>query len=111
MKTFEFQGHSDDVFQCGPVGSTSGVEGQLIDEDVYGFTITCDNLGLDVIANYAGVGVNGPLWTIGIAQLGEGVPIPAWNIRFDTADNGYSPRMTMDIPEGSVIKGSEDWVV
>lgn len=112
MRTFEFYGHGDDVFQCGPIDSQSGIEGQLIEEDVYGFSVACgDNLGLALIANYAGVGVNGPIWTIGIAQLDEGIPIPEWNIRLDTAKNGSSPRITMDIPEGAVIKGAEDWVV
>lgn len=45
---------------------------------------------------------------IGVAQLGEGQPIPDWPMKYRTAENGYSPELIIEVPEDAEV-GYDDW--
>ena len=45
---------------------------------------------------------------IGVAQLGEGQPIPDWPMKYRTAENGYSPELIIEAPEDAEV-GYDDW--
>ena len=105
MPKLIFEGNSDDTF--GEYGFTKDdydccASGALI---VYRVTEK-DSGGLNVVGQYAGRDWPDECpgcWLIGIQQVEEDVPIPEWPMRFETADNGYSPRLIIEAPEGVEI--------
>lgn len=44
-----------------------------------------------------------PCWMIGLSQVDEDDPFPAWPIRWSITERGYSMKLEIDLPDGSVI--------
>lgn len=101
MPKLIFEGHSDDTF--GEYGYTNNdydccASGALI---VYAVTVGAE--GMHVVGQYAGKDWPDECpacWLVGMQPLKEGVPIPNWPLKFEMADNGYSPRLIIEAPEG-----------
>lgn len=55
--------------------------------------------GLMVYVHYAPEGTPGPLWVVGMSQLGEDQPLPDWPMHYRTAENGYSPALCIEAPD------------
>ena len=60
--------------------------------------------GLMVFGCYAPEGCPDGTWVIGITLLKEDHPLPDWPIFYRAAENGYSPALVIDAPEGVEIK-------
>lgn len=94
-KTLKFYGASDDLFE---------VEGAIREE------IGCFNeLGIYhlksaegevlVVATYTDEGC----WAIGLGQVEEGKPVPAWPVSFTMHERGYSVQLTIDVPDDTQL--------
>ena len=102
MPKLVFQGHSDDTF--GEYAYTNDdydccASGALI---VYSVKAP-DGEGLNVVGQYSGKGWPNDCpacWLIGVQQVDEGMAIPNWPMRFEMAESGYSPVLTIDAPDG-----------
>ncbi|HAU5648028.1 hypothetical protein [Serratia nevei] len=100
-KTLNFYGASDDLFE---------VEGAIREE------IGCFNeLGIYhlksaegevlVVATYTDEGC----WAIGLCQVGEDVPVPAWPVSYSMHERGYSVQLTMEVPDDTqLVMANED---
>jgi len=100
-KTLWFYGASDDLFE---------VEGAIREE------ISCFNeLGIYhlkssegevlVTASYTDEGC----WAIGLGQVKEGVPVPAWPVSYGMHERGYSVQLTMEVPDDTqLVMADED---
>lgn len=97
-----FSGSSDDIIEI-------MCPDQRIDDEIGAFN--CQRFmkieapngdGLIVFAQYAN-GTPDGTWTFGITLLGEDKPLPKWPICFSTDANGYSPILTLDVPEGTTM--------
>lgn len=100
MKELRFYGASDDCFEC---------EGAIREE------INCYNTPgiyhlkssegeLQVVGMY----LNNGCWSIGIAPVEEGSPIPAWPTSFSVRENGYSAVLTISVPDDTELVMEED---
>ena len=105
MPKLIFEGHSDDTF--GEYNHTKD------DYDCCGsgamivFSVTDESEGLNVVGQYANASWPDECpacWMIGVQPIEEDVPIPNWPMRFETAKNGYSPRLVIDAPSGVVVR-------
>lgn len=107
MKTLQFQGYSDDTF--GEYGVTNDdydccANGKPI---VWMLDDTASDDGMLVVGQYSGrdwLDDQPGCWLIGIQQLDEDVPLPAWPMRWSTAENGYSPSLEIDVPDSVAVK-------
>ena len=118
MRNLLIYGHSDDLVEIEengeanprartdgepdeiPAGSRNDVVLQLLD--------TVEHEGLVVVCHYAPRGTV-PCWAIGIGQLDEGLPLPAWPIRYRTdaewvKAHGYSVGLEIEAPDEVVIE-------
>jgi hypothetical protein len=105
MRTLVFQGHSDDLFcmegerrgEPDEMGCFGGAAAARI--------ATAEGVGLIVVGTYsmARLPRTGG-WIIGLSQLDEDVPLPDWPMRWRTAENGYSPRLEIDVPDAAVVE-------
>ena len=55
-----------------------------------------------VFVQYAANGLS-PCWMIGLSQVDEDDPLPAWPMRWSIAERGYSLSLEIDLPDGSII--------
>lgn len=94
-KTLKFYGASDDLFE---------VEGAIREE------IGCFNeLGIYhlksaegevlVVATYTDEGC----WAIGLGQVEEGAPVPAWPVSYSMHERGYSAQLTIEVPDDTQL--------
>lgn len=100
-KTLRFYGASDDLFEvtgaiCEEIGCFSkpgvyhlkSVEGEL-----------------HVVGYYQDTGI----WSVGIAPVAEGAPVPAWPSTYQVHENGYSPLLTLEVPDDTqLVMADED---
>ncbi|MEG2665143.1 MAG: hypothetical protein RSE33_20415 [Hafnia sp.] len=96
MKELRFYGASDDLFEC---------EGAIREE------IGCFNRPgiyhlksaegeMQVVGYYLDSG----LWSVGISQISEDVPLPAWPVQYQVHESGYSPLLTIQVPDDTALK-------
>ena len=101
MKTFKFEGYSDDTF------GEYGVTNDDVDNCAKNAPIQCDVISSDgqlsVVGHYWISPSPHGCWTIGIAPIDEDVKIPAWPVRFKLSDEGYSPSMEIDAPDDAKL--------
>ena len=69
--------------------------------------------GLQVVGIYAGASDaahEGGVWSVGIAQLDEDVPLPDWPIKFSVHERAYSVALEIEIPDSAKIRaaGADD---
>ncbi|WP_407226169.1 hypothetical protein [Enterobacter sp. CPE_E1241] len=89
-KELRFYGASDDLFEC---------EGAIREE------IGCFNKpGIYHLKSAEGellvVGyyLDSGLWSIGVSQVAENIPLPAWPVTYSIHECGYSPLVTIEVP-------------
>lgn len=100
-KTLKFSGHSDDTF--------GEYETFKIDHDncaadepiVFEVGSKSQNVHFWVIGEYAARKTMGA-WMIGI-QIDEDVPLPAWPMKYETAENSYSPELVIEAPKDVTV--------
>lgn len=96
MKELRFYGASDDLFEC---------EGAIREE------IGCFNKPgiyhlksaegeMQVVGYYLDSG----LWSVGISQISEDVPLPAWPVQYQVYESGYSPLLTIQVPDDTTLE-------
>jgi hypothetical protein len=97
--TLRFEGASDDTFGWQQDEYDNCASGRPIVWEVR----TPDGAGLHVWGIY---GADAPVriacWTVGVQQLNEDVPMPDWPVRLETATNGYSPVLVIEVPSEDV---------
>ena len=110
-RTLTFYGASDDLFEI--EGHRKG-EPDEIGSSPRAVVITdCgdglsgqENEGLQVIATYATDGFEGSVWSIGIAQLDEDIPLPDWPMKWTY--QGYSVHLTITTPGTAVVRRAKE---
>lgn len=111
MNELRFEGYSDDTF--GEL--TTGIDH---DNCANGrpmlFKVCSGDEGLIVHGQYNNLTWPNSApgcWMIGVQQLEEDVPLPAWPMRFETGKSGYTPTLIIEAPDDVEIKylyGSKD---
>lgn len=110
VKTFTFQGHSDDVF-CYQIYQ----DGRTIDSDEmddcaagahFMVHLRSESQGELVVVGRYSPGKSGT-WMIGLMPTEEGMPIPEWDMSWLNAANGYSPQLVLQTPDDTVIVSAE----
>ena len=103
MRRLAFEGYSEDLLKvdgCGPgepdEASVSGGEA------VFDLSVADSNEGLRVFATFSSCG-----WALGVALLDDRQPLPDWNLRFQTASHGRSPRLIIEAPDDAVLRLAE----
>ncbi|MCU1787486.1 hypothetical protein CUU54_01265 [Pectobacterium polaris] len=95
MKELKFYGMSDDLFMCdGAIREEIGV---YRNPGIY--HLKSSKGEMLVIACYTDAGC----WAIGIGQVNEGTPLPAWPTSFGQRDSGYSAVLTIQVPDNTVL--------
>lgn len=105
MPQLIFEGHSDDTF--GEYGFTKDDHDCCASGALIVFSVTDESEGMNVVGQYGSTDWPDECpgcWLIGIQPIEEDVPITSWPMRFETADNGYSPRLIVDAPEGVKVR-------
>lgn len=100
MKELRFYGASDDIFEC---------EGAIREE------IDCFNKpgiyhlkSADGEMQVVGYYLDSGLWSVGISQIAEDVPLPAWPVQYQVHERGYSPMLTIQAPDDITLKTEDD---
>ncbi|MBL5919736.1 hypothetical protein I7V28_01120 [Lelliottia amnigena] len=94
-KELTFYGASDDLLEC---------EGAIREE------IGCFNRPgiyhlksaegeLQVVGYYLDSG----LWNIGVSQVDENAPLPAWPVTYSMREHGYSVQLTITVPDDTSL--------
>ena len=111
---FRFYGSSDDNF-CYDVWKGNSWRGEdEIGSDTAAWIIEdFGQQGLQVVGIYAGASDaahEGSVWSVGIAQLDEDVPLPDWPIKFSVHELAYSVALEIEIPDSAKIRaaGADD---
>ena len=100
VKHLHFYGASDDLLEC---------EGAIREE------IGCYNSPgiyhlksaegeMQVVGYYLDSG----LWSIGISQVAEDTPLPAWPVTYAMHERGYSVQRTITVPDDAILVLSEE---
>lgn len=95
MKELRFYGASDDLFEC---------EG-AIREEIYCFNkpaiyhLKSVEGEMQVVGYYLDSG----LWSVGVSQIAEDVPLPAWPVQYQVHEHGYSPLLTLHVPDDTAL--------
>lgn len=100
MKELRFYGASDDLFEC---------EGAIREE------ISCFNKPgiyhlksaegeMQVVGYYLDSG----LWSVGISQIAEDVPLPTWPASYGVHEHGYSTLLTISVPDDIALVMPDD---
>ncbi|MGS3701089.1 hypothetical protein [Citrobacter freundii] len=45
---------------------------------------------------------------MGISQIAEDVPLPAWPVQYQVHERGYSPLLTIQVPDDITLKTEEE---
>lgn len=92
-KILKFYGASDDLFE---------VEGAIREEigcfDKPGVYHLKSAEGEILVVAHYGIG-NAAAWSVGLCQVDEGVPVPAWPVTYSMHESGYSVLLTMEVPD------------
>ena len=99
-KELKFYGASDDLFEC---------EGAIREE------IGCYNRPgiyhlksaegeMQVVGYYLDSG----MWCIGVSQVGEDIPLPAWPVAYTMHERGYSAQMVITVPNDTALVMPEE---
>lgn len=107
MKTFCFEGYSDDTF--GEYGSTKEDWDNCANGHPFVVSVwsASEKTGLYVWGWYAGKQwpKEAPgCWMIGVQQWDEDIALPRWNIRYSNGESGYTPSLLLDVPDDTKIE-------
>ncbi|URD53773.1 hypothetical protein [Chroococcidiopsis sp. CCNUC1] len=108
MKLLKFSGHSDDIFQCTFGETATSSDETYVIDGIHAFLVQADNGdGLYVCGIYAPKIITSACWVVGVAQLGEDIPLPSWKTSYENKVNGYSPILVIQVPDDVVVKSVE----
>ncbi|EMO7232537.1 MULTISPECIES: hypothetical protein [Citrobacter freundii complex] len=100
MKELRFYGASDDLFEC---------EGAIREE------IDCFNKpgiyhlkSADGEMQVVGYYLDSGLWSVGISQTAEDVPLPTWPASYSVHERGYSTLLTILVPDDIALVMPDD---
>lgn len=96
MKELRFYGASDDLFEC--EGAIREEIGCFNKPGIY--HLKSSDGEMQVVGYYLDSG----LWSVGISQIAEDVPLPAWPVQYQVHDRGYSPLLTIQTPDDITLK-------
>jgi len=102
MKTFMFEGCSDDTFgECTPRGDD--YDNCASGEPIEWLLTSPGGVQLLVVGQFCPGAATG--WLIGVARADESddVPIPDWPIRIVPGVREYTPRLIVDAPDGTTM--------
>ena len=104
MKTLRFYGQSDDAFLCdGDIRESAECWGR---EGVFLLKSKSRTQGkasrLVVSGRYAPQSTGTRCWIVGIANGGEGMPLPNWPMRFEQGHD-YSPALVVTAPDDVTV--------
>jgi len=100
MKELNFYGASDDLLECrGAICE----EISCLNQPGY-FHLKSAEGELKVVGTY----LNDGTWALGVAPAEEDRAIPAWASSFSTCENGYSPILTLTVPDDTTLFVDED---
>lgn len=100
MKKLHFSGHSDDVVIL--VDDANSSEEYEVWDKAFTASIT-DRKGQSLVV-YGKYGIGGAgIWMFGICQFDCDRDIPNWPVSFETAENGYSVVLTIEVPDNVKI--------
>lgn len=99
-KELRFYGASDDLFEC---------EGAIREEigcyDKPGiYHLRSEQGEMQIIGYYLDSG----LWSVGISQVDEDIPIPEWPVTFSMHEHGYGTRLNIEVPDDTYLILPED---
>lgn len=107
MRTLRFYGASDDRFEI--EGSLPGEPDELGCYKKPCVVKVCSpSKGQLAIVGMYAPGNTAPCWSIGIMPVDEDVPIPPWQISWQTNENGYSTQLTILVPDDAVVSEVTD---
>ncbi|MFA9597701.1 hypothetical protein [Citrobacter telavivensis] len=96
MKELHFYGASDDLFEC--EGAIREEIGCLNKPGIY--HLKSGEGEMQVVGYYLDSG----LWSVGISQIAEDVPLPAWPVQYQVHESGYSSLLTIQVPDDTTLK-------
>ncbi|EMB4322617.1 hypothetical protein RJ492_001714 [Pluralibacter gergoviae] len=102
MKELKFYGASDDLLEC--EGAISEEIGCFNSPGIY--HLKSAEGEMQVVGYYLDSG----LWSIGISQVNENTPLPAWLTSFSQHECGYSVVLTLQVPDDAelVLEDGDD---
>lgn len=105
MRLLKFLGHSDDIFQWGEDEKAVGGDEAYSVDNIHAFLVVDEKgEGFYVCATYAPKVLPCACWCIGIAPLGEDIPLPCWDIRYEAGLRGYyTPILVVSAPDDVTI--------
>ena len=99
-KELIFYGASDDLFEC--EGAIREEIGCFNKPGIY--HLKSSEGELLVVGYYLDSG----LWSIGVSQVAENIPLPAWPVTYSVHECGYSPQVTILVPDDTDLVLSEE---
>lgn len=101
-KELRFYGASDDLLEC--EGAIREEIGCFNKPGVY--HLKSEDGELLIVGYYLDSG----LWSIGVSQVAENIPLPAWPVTYSVHECGYSPQVTILVPDDTalVLPGEEN---
>lgn len=94
-KTLSFYGASDDLFEC--EGAIREEIGCFSKPGVYHLKSVEGEL--HVVGYYQDTGI----WSVGVAPVTEGATMPVWPSAYQVHENGYSPMLTLEVPDDTQL--------
>lgn len=94
-KELKFYGASDDLLEC--EGAITEEIGCYNEPGIYHLKSAKGEL--QVVGYYLDSG----LWSIGISQVAENTPLPAWPVTYVMHERAYSAQFTITVPDDTIL--------
>ncbi|EBO9596923.1 hypothetical protein S930_16100 [Salmonella enterica] len=94
-KQLHFYGASDDLLEC--EGAIREEIGCYNSPGIY--HLKSSEGEMQVVGYYLDSGV----WSLGISQVAEDVPLPAWPATYVMHERGYSVQLTITVPDDTIL--------
>lgn len=101
-KTLQFYGASDDCFEI-----TGAIREEIYCISEPGVYHLRSTEGEVLVVAHYGVG-NAACWSVGLCQVDEDVPVPAWPVTFTMHEHGYSVLLIMEVPDDTHLVMEKD---
>lgn len=108
IRELRFYGQSDDLIEC------YDGDKHVLEVDAWnkasGFVITDPSTSEEMVVMGAYSINNFPhsCWLLGVSNVREGEPVPDWPVRYETAENGYSPVLIIEAPNRAMVRELND---
>ncbi|MCY1699511.1 hypothetical protein OVA10_15810 [Lelliottia sp. SL45] len=94
-KELTFYGASDDLLEC--EGAIREEIGCFNSPGIYHLKSTEGEM--QVVGYYLDSGV----WSLGISQVAEDMPLPEWPVTYAVHERGYSAQLTITVPDDTIL--------